>query len=134
MFVLKHIFRLRESSSQYPPTPDGDMPFLDHLEDLRRTIIRMALTLLISMLLCFGFAPALMQILRQPIESVWQEHTCSLLPAGTNAQEWQQARTLASMQPALPPRCIPSRPIRSSPARTPTGRNHPFGTSRRPAP
>lgn len=103
MFVLKHIFRLRESSSQYPPTPDGDMPFLDHLEDLRRTIIRMALTLLISMLLCFGFAPALMQILRQPIESVWQEHACSLLPAGTNAQEWQQARTLASMQPTLPP-------------------------------
>lgn len=102
MFVLKHIFRLREST-QHPPDAEGDMPLLDHLEDLRRTIIRMVITLLVSMLLCFGFSPALMQVLRQPVERVWQEHTANHLPAGISAQDWQQARHLIALQATLPP-------------------------------
>ncbi len=102
MFVLKHIFRLREST-QKPTEAEGDMPFLDHLEDLRRTIIRMVLTLLASMLLCFGFSPALMQILRQPVERVWQEHAAAHLPAGIHPQDWQQARHLLTLQATLPP-------------------------------
>ena len=102
MFVLKHIFRLRESTQQ-PTGAEGDMPFLDHLEDLRRTIIYMASTLVVAMLLCFGFAPSLMQILRQPVEHVWQEHAAAHLPAGISPQDWQRARQLIAVQPSLHP-------------------------------
>ncbi len=102
MFVLKQIFRLRENA-QYSLDPAGDMPFLDHLEDLRRTIIRMGITLLLAMVLCFSFSPTLMDFLRQPVERVWARQTAGDLPQGLTAPTWQQARQWATLAPVLEP-------------------------------
>ncbi len=103
MFSLQHLFRLRENM-QVPP-PDGaeeSMPFLDHLEDLRLTIIRMGITIMVSMCLCFGFAPAMMQVLRQPVDRVWAEYEGARLPGGVSADDWLSAKSLAAVRAMMP--------------------------------
>ncbi len=103
MFSLQHLFNLRESMQVTPPGEAGEgMPFLDHLEDLRRTIIRMGITLVVSMCLCFGFAPAMMQVLRQPVDRVWQDYESGRLPAEVDAEDWLRAKSLASVRALLP--------------------------------
>lgn len=85
------------------PDPDGEMTFLDHLEDLRRMILKMAAAIVISMALCFGFAPTMMQVLRRPVDSVWIQYEASRLPDGIGADEWIAAKSLAAVSPALEP-------------------------------
>ncbi len=103
MFSLQHLFRLRENMQVAPPdaTEEG-MPFLDHLEDLRRTIIHMGITIMISMCLCFGFAPAMMEVLKQPVDRVWAEYESGHLPHGVEAQDWLKAKSLASVRSMMP--------------------------------
>ena len=62
MFFLKHIFRLREKWQIQ--RDDEEKPFLEHLDDLRTMLLRMVFCLVVSMLLCAGFASNLMDILR----------------------------------------------------------------------
>src|SRR6266511_4413005 len=45
-------------------------PFLEHLEDLRWTIVKMALTLGAAMIVCFAFRSALVRILQAPLRDV----------------------------------------------------------------
>jgi sec-independent protein translocase protein TatC len=69
MFVrfLSKLFKKREEGSG--PKQDGDVvkPFLEHLEDLRWTIIKMVITLLIFMVLCFVFAHEIFKWLQYPM-------------------------------------------------------------------
>ncbi len=103
MFSLQHLFRLRENMQVAPAEEaEGGMPFLDHLEDLRRTIIRMGITLMVSMCLCFGFAPAMMQVLKQPVDRVWEEYESGHLPKGISAADWLKAKSLASVRALMP--------------------------------
>ena len=62
MSWLTSFFKFREKS-------DGDIikPFLDHMEDLRWTLIRMGGTLVISMIISFFFVNDLMWIIQQPM-------------------------------------------------------------------
>jgi Sec-independent protein secretion pathway component TatC len=55
MYLLKKVIQLRENSH-----PDHEKPFLEHLEDLRTTITRVVVTLVISMIICFAFNKNLM--------------------------------------------------------------------------
>ena len=67
MLFLKYIFRTRERLQlRNTDNAGAEMPFLDHLEELRRTIIAMLLTTVCAMLLCFCFAQELMLLLRYP--------------------------------------------------------------------
>ncbi len=100
MFLLKHIFRLRESIHEHA-LKEAEMPFLDHLEDLRRTIIRMGITLLAAMVFCFCFSPVLMEVLRRPVESVRQEYAANHIPTNLTVEEWQQATRIVQLHPAL---------------------------------
>ena len=68
---LQKIFEFREMGSG-----DGDgavKPFLDHLEDLRWMIIKVALTVGISMIACFALRGVLVQVVQQPLASVDRE-------------------------------------------------------------
>ena len=47
---LRDIFSFRD-----PPESEASKPFLEHLEDLRWTIVKMAITLMITMVFCFAF-------------------------------------------------------------------------------
>ncbi len=104
MLSLEHLFRLRESMQVPPAGEDAEagMPFLDHLEDLRRTIIRMGITLIVSMCLCFGFAPAMMSVLRQPVDRVWNSYESGHLPDGISADDWLTAKSLAAVRGMMP--------------------------------
>lgn len=43
-------------------------PFLEHLEDLRSVLIKIALTVLVSCILCFNFAPRILDFLTYPLK------------------------------------------------------------------
>lgn len=87
MFVLKKIFQLRDKAN-----PTMEKPFLEHLEDLRSTITKVVLTLIISMVACFSFQDQLMKVLRQPVEDVWATHMQSKLPEGVTIADWEKAK------------------------------------------
>ncbi len=100
MIFLKSIFRLREKA-QIENSETDDMTILDHLEDLRHTIIRIAITLILSMLICFSFAPSFMEILRGPVDAVWQRYESDHLPSTVDVDDWVEAKHLASLLPPL---------------------------------
>jgi sec-independent protein translocase protein TatC len=65
--ALRDIFRFREL-----PESETSKPFLEHLEDLRWMIVKMAMTLAIAMIVCFGFRSALVRVLQAPLHDVDQ--------------------------------------------------------------
>ncbi len=73
--LLGKLFRIREDSAQRNRglgADDGfdnaEMPFLDHLEDLRKMLFRIIITLLIAMILCFSVNDRLLDWIRLPME------------------------------------------------------------------
>lgn len=65
--ALRDIFKFREL-----PENEASKPFLEHLEDLRWTIVKMAITLVLAMIVCFAFRSSLVQILQRPLREVGQ--------------------------------------------------------------
>lgn len=63
--MLRNIFKFREL-----PEGESSKPFLEHLEDLRWTIVKMAIALLISMVLCLAFRTTLVQVMQAPLHAV----------------------------------------------------------------
>lgn len=98
MLFLRSIFRVREAS-----LPAGEMSLVEHLEDLRRTILRMSLTALVAMLACFAFAPEMLELLRHPVEQVWSAHEQAYLPGEVRVQDWLAAKELERVRRPLSP-------------------------------
>lgn len=115
MFFLKQIFRAREHLQRSPRQDEKEMTFLEHLEELRHTIIRMLLTLAVAMALCFFLAPHIMQLLRHPAEQVWLRHEGERLPAHIDPQEWLQAKQWADLKAATPQQAAQSLEAHLSP-------------------
>lgn len=65
MFLLKKLFKMRDSSHG-----DAVKPFLDHLEDLRWTLMKMIVTLVTTMLGAFAFRKDIAAMLSKPLASV----------------------------------------------------------------
>jgi sec-independent protein translocase protein TatC len=63
--ALRDIFKFREL-----PESETTKPFLEHLEDLRWTIVKMAITLVIAMIICFAFRSTLVRVLQAPLREV----------------------------------------------------------------
>jgi sec-independent protein translocase protein TatC len=63
--LLQSVFNVREKA-------DGDVvkPFLDHMEDLRWTLLKMLLSLIVAMIVSFCFVGDLMELLRKPLRDV----------------------------------------------------------------
>ena len=105
MNLLKKIIQLREKSH-----PDHEKPFLEHLEDLRTMITRIAITLVISMVICFGFQKQMMEVLRRPVEQVWITQLESKLPQTTEqaprvvgVEMWEKAKAVEHAAAGLDP-------------------------------
>jgi sec-independent protein translocase protein TatC len=62
---LRDIFSFRDL-----PESETSKPFLEHLEDLRWTIVKMAITLLVAMIVCFVFRSTLVHIMQRPLREV----------------------------------------------------------------
>ncbi|MGJ8671865.1 twin-arginine translocase subunit TatC [Rubritalea sp.] len=97
MFLLTKAFKLRDKVNN-----DGhEKPFLEHLEDLRVMITRIVATLMISTLLCYFFKDTLMDLLRQPIETVWEQNQQSKLPEEITPDIWEQAKNASHFSASL---------------------------------
>src|SRR5438045_649183 len=62
---LRDIFKFRDV-----PESETSKPFLEHLEDLRWTIVKMAITLVLAMIVCFCFRSALVHVMQRPLREV----------------------------------------------------------------
>jgi sec-independent protein translocase protein TatC len=67
MSLLRSLFNFR---SQKKGGEDSEKPFLDHLEDLRVTLMKMGTALVISMIVAFCFRNHLTQLLERPLNGV----------------------------------------------------------------
>src|SRR5207245_9339186 len=63
--ALRDIFKFREV-----PESETSKPFLEHLEELRWMIVKMAITLASAMIVCFTFRSTLVRILQAPLRDV----------------------------------------------------------------
>ena len=63
--ALRDIFKFREL-----PESETSKPFVEHLEDLRWTIVKIAITLIAAMILCFAFRGTLVRIMQIPLQQV----------------------------------------------------------------
>src|ERR1700755_3183830 len=63
--VLRDIFKFRDL-----PESEASKPFLEHLEDLRWTIVKMAITLVAAMIVCFAFRSTLVRVLQAPLRDL----------------------------------------------------------------
>src|SRR5881394_668932 len=63
--ALRDIFKFRDL-----PESETSKPFLEHLEDLRWMIVKIAMTLATAMVVCFAFRSTLVRILQAPLHDV----------------------------------------------------------------
>jgi sec-independent protein translocase protein TatC len=74
---VSKIFKFREGEQG-----EAVKPFLDHLEDLRWVIVKMAIALGVAMLLAFCFRTQLVHILQAPLKSIDEKLLKSLVSLG----------------------------------------------------
>jgi sec-independent protein translocase protein TatC len=102
MYLLKKAIDLRQKSH-----PDHEKPFLEHLEDLRTMIVRIAVTLIVSMLVCFIFNKELMAFFRHPVDKLLATQISETLPQHAphplTVESWGKARKVEQAAMALAP-------------------------------
>ncbi|MBK1835568.1 twin-arginine translocase subunit TatC [Roseibacillus ishigakijimensis] len=89
MFFLTKLFEIRDQSN-----PEAEKPFLAHLDDLRVTLTRIILTLVLATLVCYVFRNQLMDIIRHPVEQVWtlsQKSALDELDPKPSLATWEKA-------------------------------------------
>src|SRR3954469_12089939 len=62
---LRDVFKFRDL-----PESETSKPFLEHLEDLRWTIVKMAITLVLAMIVCFAFRSTLVHVMQRQLREV----------------------------------------------------------------
>jgi sec-independent protein translocase protein TatC len=65
LMTLRDIFKFREV-----PESETSKPFLEHLEELRWMIVKIAITLAAAMIVCFAFRSTLVRMLQAPLRDV----------------------------------------------------------------
>lgn len=65
--ALNKVFKVREKVAINLNKEDEEKPFLDHLDDLRTMLVRMATTLFVSVFVAFGFYKQLFNLLLYPM-------------------------------------------------------------------
>src|SRR5213083_1752563 len=63
--ALRDILKFREVTES-----ETSKPFLEHLEDLRWTVVKMAITLVLAMIVCFAFRSILVRVMQAPLHNV----------------------------------------------------------------
>src|SRR5256886_10410870 len=63
--ALRDIFRFREL-----PESETSKTLLDHHEDLRWTIVKMGITLISAMIVCFAFRSLLVRVMQAPLHEI----------------------------------------------------------------
>ena len=72
--AFEKLFQMRENASRMRPGADEgydahEKPFLDHLEDLRHTLMKIGATLAIATIACFAFHTKIFELIQLPAKS-----------------------------------------------------------------
>jgi sec-independent protein translocase protein TatC len=103
-FILKKIFNMRDKASEKRGHGDMEKPFLEHLEDLRVTLMKVVSTLLVTSILCFVFKSELMDFITHPVKLAQLDKVgIQDLPEDMEAADWQKSYNIATSASALPP-------------------------------
>ncbi|TLD71447.1 twin-arginine translocase subunit TatC [Phragmitibacter flavus] len=78
-WLFTKVVKLREKVAVDLGQTDQEKPFLDHLDDLRKMIVRMAVTLLVAAIVAFTYADKLLAIIRQPLVMAGLEQKVSIV-------------------------------------------------------
>ena len=62
--VLRDIFKFREL-----PESETSKPFLEHLEDLRWTVVKMAMAVFTAMIVCLLVRQTLVRLMQAPLHA-----------------------------------------------------------------
>jgi sec-independent protein translocase protein TatC len=97
MFILKKLFQFRDQTHS-----DEEKPFLAHLEDLRKTLTKMILTLVVAVLVCWTFQSKVMNILKAPADRISREQQEQVLPkrdskdvaVAISIEDWEEAKKI----------------------------------------
>ncbi len=100
--VLAKVFGAREKLAKQRGHDDKEMPFLEHLEELRQTLMKIIITLIIVTIGAFVFREPLMDFIKRPVELAGLGATIDL-PDDVNKQEWRRVQTLAKTARDLDP-------------------------------
>lgn len=97
MFVLKKLFQARTKvAEKRSKWDDVEKPFLDHLEDLRKMLMKMAMTLIVTMTLCFVFDKELLEIVRYPVKMAGLDSMDgSKLPGEIEESDWAKIKDMS---------------------------------------
>ncbi len=102
-FILQKIFGLRNKIAAKRDNPQREMPFLDHLEELRQTLFRILVTLLVTVVVAFSIHNWLFDVMRAPVElaglGIIEENH---LPSGLSEKRWKEANRIARSASRLP--------------------------------
>jgi sec-independent protein translocase protein TatC len=60
--AVRNFFKFREL-----PESETAKPFIEHLEDLRWTVVKMAITVFTAMIICFAFRSTLTAVMQRPL-------------------------------------------------------------------
>ena len=70
---LEHASEPQAKTAAEPETQDKVLPFLDHLEELRWVLIKSFIVLLVSTVICFGFAGTIMDVFTHPLTKMAEQ-------------------------------------------------------------
>lgn len=92
-FLLTKVFQVRNKFAKPTENPDREMPFLEHLEELRGTLVKIISTLIIATLAAFFFAKPLLNIIKAPLKHAGLG-VDEKPPSGLNANDWKECTRL----------------------------------------
>ncbi len=103
MFFLRSLFRIREHL-QIPAADGESVSFWEHLEDLRRMILRMLASVFMATALCSALTPRMLEVMLYPVNEVGRLHEQKRLPGSVRADDWQKAQDFNEVRHTLSPR------------------------------
>src|SRR4051812_20574930 len=92
MSLLRSLFSFRDQSHG---AGDAEKPFLDHLEDLRVTLMKMGTVLVIAMIGAFCFRNDLTALLQRPLQAVVSAAQQQI--SATDAAHTERGKLLAEL-------------------------------------
>lgn len=106
LWLGKKLFRLREKINvgRGLLAEDQEKPFLEHLEDLRQTLVRMIVALGLAMVIAYSFHERLVEVVEHPIRAAkvgWPQN--ETLPDGLSPEDWINVKKITRGLLDLPP-------------------------------
>ena len=98
-WLFQKVIKVRERVAVDLGEGDMEKPFLEHLEDLRKMIVRMAMTLCVTVIGTFAFAKQIVEILTYPIKLAKLENKIHLV--GLNITDAFMTEVNASMMAGI---------------------------------